>query len=172
MLEKMGLTFEVVPSKFEEWLDDTMKPEDMAMKLGLGKACEVAERFPEAIVIGSDTIVAVNGKQLGKAADLDEARAIWRLVTSAPNKITTSVAVVCKAENFEFTAYDNAFVTFKSYDEKAVEDYLATDDWRDKAGAWSIQKCRYMMASVEGDPETIIGLPTRLLVEQLQHFGF
>jgi septum formation protein len=115
--------------------------------------------------------VTVGDRQLGKAGDNKEAREMWQLVASATNKITTSAVVICQAENYEFAASDNAFVTFKPYDEAAIEAYLATDDWRDKAGAWSIQKCRSLMEMVEGDIETIVGLPTRLLVEPLAHFG-
>lgn len=172
LLEQRGLSFTVVQSDFEEWLDDGMTPEVVATMLGLGKARAVAAKHPEAIVIGSDTIVTVDGKQLGKASNIEEAREMWRLVTSAPNIITTSIAVVCVAENYEFTVADNAYVTFKPYDEAAVEAYLATDDWHDKAGAWSIQKCRNLMTSVDGDPNTIIGLPTRLLTGPLLHFGY
>lgn len=171
LLEQMGLSFTVVPSDFDEWLDDDQSPEVVSMTLGLGKAQSVAEQYPDAIVIGSDTIVTVDGKQLGKAANLDEAREMWRLATSAPNKITTSVAVVCKAKDYEFSTADNAFVTFRPYDHAGVEAYLATSDWHDKAGAWSIQKCRDLMRTVEGDAETIIGLPSRLLIEPLAHFG-
>ena len=172
LLEKMGLTFTVVPSDFEEWLDDGQSPEAVSMALGLGKARDVATRYPEAVVIGGDTIVTVDGKQLGKAANLNEARSMWKLVTSAPNKITTSVAVICRAENYEFITSESAFVTFKPYDDNAVEAYLVTSDWQDKAGAWSIQKCRGLIASVKGDREVIIGLPTRSIIEPLKDLGF
>lgn len=171
LLEMMGLTFDVVPSNFDEWLDDSMDTKKVAVELGIGKARDVAERYPEAIVIGSDTIVTVDGKQLGKAADIEEAREMWRLATSAPNEITTSVVVLCLAENYKFATSDSMLITFKPYDAVAVEAYLATDDWHDKAGAWSIQQCRGLMESVEGDIETVIGLPTQLLIEPLAHFG-
>lgn len=171
LLTMMGLTFEAIASNFDEWLDDTKTPEEMSITLGRGKAREIARQYPDAIVIGSDTIVTVNGKQLGKAVDVTEGREMWRLVTSAPNKITTSAVVICQETAYEFATSDNAFVTFKPYDEAAVEAYLKTDDWHDKAGAWSIQQCRGLMNSVEGDIETIIGLPTRLLVEPLSELG-
>jgi septum formation protein len=69
LLEEMGLDFTVVPSDFEEYLDDSRPVEDIAMELGAGKARAVAEKYPEAIVIGSDTIVTIGEVQLGKAAD-------------------------------------------------------------------------------------------------------
>jgi septum formation protein len=167
LLAALGLEFTVVPSHFEENLDNSRTPEDIAMELGRGKALSVAKRFPDAIVIGSDTIVTVGDVQLGKASTLDEARAMWQLATSAENKITSSVAVICMNAKFEKTLYDNAFVTLKPYDETVVEAYLSTDDWHDKAGAWSIQQCRHLMTEIRGDEETILGLPTRLVVKLL-----
>lgn len=172
LLAELGLDFTIIASDFDEWLDDAQSPEEVAVVLGLGKTRAVAAKYPKAIVIGSDTIVTVDGKQLGKASNVDEAREMWRLVTSAPNKISSSVVVVCQAEDYEYTAVDNAYVSFKPYNEAAVEAYLATDDWRDKAGAWSIQQCREFMTSVKGSTETILGLPTQLLVEPLAHFGY
>lgn len=172
LLSMMHLDFTVVPSDFAEWLDDATDPSEMAITLGLGKAKEVAKRFPEAIVIGSDTIVTVGGTQLGKAANVAEARAMLRLCTGEPNVVTTSVAVVCVAENYEYTHFDNTTVYFKPYNEAAVEAYLATEDYKDKAGAWGIQSgAGPLIDHFEGDVETVIGLPTRLLVEPLAQLG-
>lgn len=171
LLQKYGIDFTVVPSDFDEYLDGARKVEEVAMELGKGKALAVARRFPDAIVIGSDTIVTVGGTQLGKASNVDEARDMWRLITSAENKITSSVAVICLAARYEKVTYDNAFITFKPYDQTAVEAYLATDDWRDKAGAYSIQECRSMMASIRGDEETILGFPTHKLKTMLDELA-
>lgn len=172
LLKQLGLQFDTVASDFEEWLDATKTPEEMAGTLGLGKALAVAEKYPEAIVIGSDTIVTVEGRQLGKAVDIDEARAMWRLITSAANTIATSVAVVCRAENYEKVMCDNAFVTFKPYDEQSVEAYLATGDWHDKAAAYAIQHplVRTTIAKIGGNTETIVGLPTGLVQKMLSDF--
>lgn len=172
LLEMMGLTFTVVPSQFTEWLDDAQSPDDVSIALGLGKARDVARQFPEAIVIGSDTIVTVDGKQLGKAITDDEARDMLKLCASKPNRVTTSVVVVCKAEKYEFADADNTMVYFKPYNEHAISEYIATADYKDKAGAWGIQSgAGPLIDHYEGDLETIIGLPTRLLLEPLAHFG-
>lgn len=171
LLASLGLPFTVIPSDFEEYLDDTKSPAAMAVELGLGKARAVAERYPDAIVIGSDTIVTVNGHHLGKAADVDEARHMWRLVTAGDNLITSSLAVVCIAESHESAQYDQAHVLFKPYDAEAVEVYLATGDYIDKAGAWSVQNARHLMQRVDGDMETIMGLPVRLLDDELRQLG-
>ena len=172
LLEMMGLKFTVMPSQFTEWLDDAQSPDDVSITLGLGKARDVARRFPEAIVIGSDTIVTVDGKQLGKATTDVEAREMLKLCASKPNRVTSSVVVVCKADNYEFAGADNVMVYFKPYDECAVSRYITTGDYKDKAGAWGIQSgAGTLIDHYEGDLETIIGLPTRLLLEPLAHFG-
>lgn len=167
LLERLGLPFTVVPSEFEEYLDDARSVEEIAKELGIGKAREVAARYPEAIVIGGDTIVTVGTVQLGKPEDIDDARRMWQLVTSGPNIVTTSLAVVCLAEQYDRVVCDQATVTFKPYDEQAIEAYLATGDYADKAGAWSIQHARHLIESVEGSQDTIIGLPIRYLRELL-----
>jgi septum formation protein len=166
----MGLEFTVVPSDFEEWLDDTQTPQEVAVELGLGKARAVAERYPEAIVIGGDTIVTIEGNQLGKASTIEEARAMLRSLAGKSHTVTTSVAVVCLAEEYEYVAADETEVFLKAYNEQAAEKYLATGDWHDKAGAYGIQSgAGPLVDHFEGDIETIIGLPTRLLVDPLAH---
>lgn len=172
LLTMMGLEFDVVPSEFDEWLDDTESTHDVAITLGIGKVRDVAQFHPDAIVIGGDTIVTVDGRQLGKAATVDEARAMLRDLAGKPHVVTTSVVVVCLSEKFEYARADETKVIFKPYDEEQVEAYLATDDWRGKAGAYGIQSgAAPLIDHVEGDIETIIGLPTQLLIEPLAHFG-
>jgi septum formation protein len=84
--------------------------------------------------------------------------------------VTTSVAVVCRAEGYEKVLVDSGFVYFKPYDASSVEAYLATGDHKDKAGAYAIFNTRHMIEKIEGDEETIIGLPTALLKELLLPF--
>jgi len=167
LLEKMGLEFSVVASEFEEYLDENRPVEEIAVELGRGKALSVAERFPEAIVIGSDNIVSVGDRQLGKAANIEEARDMWRLVTTAPNKMTSSLVVMCRALDYEYSTYDTSWVFFKPYDENAVEAYLATGDYTDKAAAYAIQSTRHMIDHIDGSEDTILGLPIHLLTPVL-----
>jgi septum formation protein len=172
LLELMGLTFTIVMSDFDEWLDDTLDTSNVAMALGLGKARTVAAQYPDAIVIGSDTIVTVDGKQLGKAADDDEARAMLRLLSEHPSTVTTSVAVICVAEGYENVATDTAEVIFRPYNETEVEKYIATQDYRDKAGAYGIQSgAAPLIDHIAGEPTVIIGLPIPLVAAELNKFG-
>lgn len=173
LLSLMGVQFTVLPSDFVETLDDSRAPEEVAEELGLGKAMVIARRYPEAIVIGSDTIVTINGRQLAKAGSLDEARAMLRDVTLHPNQVTSSLAVVCLELNLQFVGSENAWVHFKPFDAAAVETYLATGDYKDKAGAYGIQSgAAPLMERIEGNADAIVGLPTHLLAPQLQALGF
>lgn len=169
----MGITFEVIPSDFDEHLDDSRTPEEVAKELGLGKALTVAKKYPEAIVIGSDSIVTVDGKQLGKPADISEARSILKMLAGKRNIVTCSLAVVCLAEQFNKVDVENADVYFKRYDEAAVEAYLKTGDWADKAGGYGVQNgADVFIEYVEGNYDTVLGLPTAVLADILAQFGY
>jgi len=170
----MGITdFQAIPSDFYEELDDTRSPEEVAQELGFGKAMLVAQQYPEAIVIGSDTIVTIDGRQLGKADSIEHARQMLQSEALHPNKITSSLVVVCLAENLQIVQSENAWVYFKPYDEAAVEAYLATGDYADKAGAWGIQSgAAPLIDHMSGNADTVVGLPTHLLAPILQDRGY
>lgn len=168
LLELMGLTFTVIPSGFEEWLDDTKDTASVAIALGMGKAREVAGRYPDAIVIGGDTIVTVDGKQLGKAETQDEARDMLKGLAGKTHSVTTSAVVLCAAEEFEYAISDTTMVVFKPYDEIETERYIRSEGWRGMAGAYAVQGgAAPLIDHIEGDIETVIGLPTRLLIKPL-----
>ena len=172
LIEGMGVAFDVIPSKFDEYLDDARSPAEVAMELGLGKAMDVAKHYPEAIVIGSDTIVTVDGKQLGKAETIDEARTMLKLESGKLNLISSSLAVVCLAEKFEVVEVSEAKILLKPYDHETVEAYLRTGDYKDKAGAYGVQDdAMTFVDHVEGRYDTILGMPTDLLVPILQKFS-
>lgn len=168
----MGVAFDTIPSSYNEHLDDSRSPEVVAMELGLGKALDVARQHPDAIVIGSDSIVSLGSRQLGKAASEAEARQMLHDVTLVPNKVTCSIAVVCIADKIEEVTSENAWVYFKPYDEVLAAAYLASGDWRDKAGAYGIQSgAAPMIDRVTGNFDTVIGLSTHTLAPILVRRG-
>jgi septum formation protein len=174
LLRAMGITdFLTVPSDYDEQLDDARTPEHVSEELGLGKAMAVAQQYPDAIIIGSDTIVTIDGRQLAKADTIDEARQMLRDESEHPNKVTSSLAVICIAEHYQFVQSENAWVYFKPYDTERVEKYLATGDYADKAGAYGIQSgAAPLIHHMSGNPDVVVGLPTHLLAPVLQRFGF
>jgi septum formation protein len=164
LLTQMGVQFIVVPNNYGEVLSPDRPTMDVAKELGLGKARAVAEQYPEALVIGGDTIVTMGGRQLGKPKDIHEARQ-WLQEHAGQNvSVVSSVALACKAQGLEIAQVDESVVHFKPYNEAAHEAYLASGDWIDKAGGWGIQSgAAPLVEYIEGRYDTILGLPTHLL---------
>lgn len=172
LLTQMGVAFTVIQSNFTEYLDHTRPPAEVAKELALGKARAVAAQYPEALVIGSDTIVTIGGVQLDKPKDMVTARAWLRDHAGKEALVTSSVALICKELGFEMVQADEATVQFKSYDMPAHEAYLQTGDWADKAGGWGIQSgAAPLIAHIRGRYDTILGMPTHVLASALRQHG-
>jgi len=172
LMKLMGLEYEVIPSDFEEHLDDSRSPEEVAKELGLGKALTVAQKYPEAIVVGSDTVVSLEGKQYGKAVDEAEARQMLTELAGKCNLVSSSLAVICLAEGMRIVDVDSAKVFFKPFNGEAVEKYLKSGDWKDKAAAYGVQSgADVFVDHAEGEYNVILGLPTKRLAEVLKSFG-
>jgi len=169
----MGLTFETIPSNYDEQLDHSRHVEEVAVELALGKAEDVAKQHPEEIVIGSDTIVFVDGKQLGKPKDETEARHILHKLAGKVNIVSTGLAVVCEDLDLVITEVVSSKVFFKPYDKTTHETYLATGDWHDKAGSYGMQSgAAALIDHIEGEYDSILGLPTKTLAAILHPLGF
>ena len=125
LLTAMGVEFETIPSEFDEYLDDDRDPELVANELAIGKALDVAKKFPDAYVIGSDTIVTIDGHQLAKPESDDEAYNMLKSLAGKPNYVTTGVAVVCINDNVRLTQAATAAVFFKDYDKEKAQAYVA-----------------------------------------------
>lgn len=164
LLRQMGVDFVAVPSDFEEYLDDNRSPYKVSIELGLGKARAVAEKYPDRFVIGSDCIVSLGSKQFAKAESIDEARSMLRQLAGKPNTVTSSVVILRNSDHTEITGADAAIVYFRPYDDRLVEQYLATGDYKDKAAAYGIQSgAAPLIDYFVGNYDTILGLPTKLL---------
>lgn len=172
LLAKMGLKFEVHPSDFDERLDDSRSPQEVATALALGKAAAVAAQFPDALVIGADTIVTINGQQLGKPSSLAEATAMLRQLAGHAHDVTTGIALVCLSKDIQISDSDTTQVIFKPRNDEAIDKYVVTGDPLDKAGAYGIQSgASPLIDHIVGNYETVIGLPTKLLAQHLAEFG-
>ncbi len=168
----MGVDYRVIPSNFDEQLDDNRSPDEVARELALGKALQVARQYPDSIVIGSDTIVTIAGRQLEKPHNTDEAHDMLRLLSGTVNDVTTAVAVVRVADGIQLVDADTTRVYFKPYDAAAVSAYVATGDPMDKAGAYGIQSgAAPLIDHIEGHYDTVIGLPTRVLARLIEDVG-
>ena len=172
LVAQMGFAFECIPSDFDEQLDDSRSMEEVARELGLGKALDVAERYPDAFVIGSDTIAMLDGKQLGKLPDAATAKELLRQMSGKRVDVISSVALVCKDLGIQMVEADRAAIVYAEYDDDVIDRWLAANEWQDKAGATGIQSpATPPVDHIEGDYDTILGLSTRLLHELLAAQG-
>ncbi len=175
LLSQMGVIFTVVPSSFDEHLDESRGADQVARELAIGKAEDVAKSHPDAYVIGSDTIVAVNGRQMEKAIDVDDAREMLRALAGQETTVSTGVAIINLAKNIHIADVDTTKVYFKPDNEEVSalrETYLASNDWQDKAGAYGIQSgAASLIDKIEGDYDTVVGFPTRLVANTLGQLG-
>lgn len=173
LLEQMGLSFEQIPSNFEEYFDDSRPVEEVVKELGLGKALDVAKDNPDGVVIGSDLIVVIDGKQIGKPESVEEAKQFLRNLSNRTHQLICSVAIVCLDKNYQKVAVETAEVTFDIIPESVIEDYVATGTTYDKAGGYAIQHplMKPLITKIKGRLDTIVGLPTNLVKNLLAELG-
>lgn len=166
ILSKILDEFQVVPADIDEEALTLDCPKETACRLALAKARRVFEQHPESLVIGSDTVVALetpNGTiQLAKPADAAEAKQMLRTLSGRMHTVYTAVAAVMPGR--EIVEVDGADVWFNPFDEESVDAYIATGAPMDKAGAYGYQDESFrLIARIEGDESTIVGLPVPLI---------
>jgi len=166
LLAEMGYTFEVVPAEVDETLDPAIPPERQAELLAERKALAVAAQAGEAIVLGADTLVACEGRVIGKAADATQAREFLRLLTAHRHAVITGLCTLDTATGVKQTAHDVTWVTMHPMSEAELDAYIASCGWRDKAGAYAIQEGGdRFIDRIEGSETNVIGLPTELVAD-------
>lgn len=170
LLRQAGAEFAVTdPGPDRAWPGEA-EPRHGVRALALDKAKRVAERRPDAVVIGADTVVVSRGQRLGKPADADEARAMLRRLHGRKHEVWTGIAVVHRGD--QRTAAECTVVRFARLSERDVEDYVASGESLDKAGAYGIQGLAgQFIRGIEGDYTNVVGLPLARLRGLLEEFA-
>lgn len=159
--------FRVVTSSVDETLPDGIAPEAAVKLLAQRKARDVAKLNPDDTVIGSDTVVALDGAILGKPADDEDAARMLRALSGKKHMVFTGVCVISPEKTSVFAG--SAAVKFADMSEDEIKEYIKSGECRDKAGAYGIQGfgSRYI-EYIEGDYYSVMGLPVRLLYKELR----
>jgi septum formation protein len=170
LLTLVGITHEVQPADIDETYLAGEKPAPHAERLARGKCAVIAEREPDALVIGSDTIVVVDGDVLGKPTDEGDAAHMLRRLSGRTHIVVTAVAVAWRGETR--SAVEEVNVTFHSLSDDDIAAYIATREPMDKAGAYGIQGFgATLVERVDGDYFAVMGLPLQLVVRALRELG-
>jgi septum formation protein len=140
-------------------------PGDVALENALRKARAAQKLGSQAeVVLGCDTLVALEGVIYGKPADEPEARATLRALSGVTHEVVSGLAVLL--EGVERTAVARTKVTFRALDDDMLDWYLATGEWRERAGGYAIQGAgAALVRSAEGDYENVVGLPVATLLD-------
>jgi septum formation protein len=162
LLALLGIPFEIVAPNFEEVPQLEWSPRQQVEHFAREKARSIAIGRPASLVLGSDTVIELDGQMLGKPADLADARAMLNRLAGRPHSVHTAVALCRQTPHHESMAVETATVQMKDYDEAAIERYLATREPMGKAGAYSIQGVGgEFIETICGDFLGIVGLPLR-----------
>jgi septum formation protein len=137
---------------------------EYAKKLALAKAKSVAEKYPNCVVIGADTIVDFDGEIIGKPADAKDAEQITKKLFSRPHKVITGLAIVRLNDGIEIIESDTTTVYPKKMKASQIAEHIKSGTWRDKAGAYAIQETGdEFIEKIDGSLTNVMGLPMELL---------
>jgi septum formation protein len=171
LLSEAGYEFTVVTADIDELGFSTagVTASEYAKRLALAKAKNVAEKYPDCLVIGADTVVDFGGEIMGKPADAKEAELITKKLFSAPHKVITAVAIVQLSDGTEVAESDTTTVYPKKLTDEQIAEHIESGCWQDKAGAYAIKQAGdEFIERIEGSLTNVMGLPMELLQRLLK----
>ncbi len=172
LLARTGLSFTIIPANVDETPPPGVLPRDVSLLLARRKAAHVAADHPRAVVIGVDTVVEYAGKLLGKPRDATHALVMLRLLQAQRHAVHTGMAVIHRTANYEETRVVTAWVTMRPLSDLEIEQYVATGEPLDKAGAYGLQDLGgALVTHVEGSRLAVVGLPLDELLPMLAGAG-
>ena len=161
LLSRLNLPFEVASPEVDETPKAGEAPAELAKRLALAKARAVAERFPEAVVIGSDQVADLAGEPLGKPGNHANATAQLRRMSGQSVVFQTAVAVVCATTGFEQLDLAPVRVRFRALSDAEIESYLQLEQPYDCAGSAKSEGLGIALLEAidNDDPTALVGLP-------------
>ena len=173
LLRNAGFQFDVRPSGIEENRLPGESPEDFARRLARDKARDVARKSaPGSLVLGADTVVAINGEILEKPVDAADAARMLRMLSGQTHRVITGVCLVRVPEAVLAWTHETTLVTFRNLTEEEIGSYIESGEPFDKAGGYGIQGlASRFVPRIEGCYFNVVGLPIPLVYEILRSIG-
>lgn len=176
LLLQIGIVPEIIVSHVEEKITSDV-PAEVVMSLAEQKAVDVAKEMPEGtVILGSDTVVAADGKILGKPKSHEEAYEMIRRLAGRSHQVYTGVCLVKKGPEGEadtvVSFYDETDVNVSPMTEKESREYADSEEPMDKAGSYAVQGffARYI-DGLKGSYANVMGLPVHLVYQELKKLG-
>lgn len=166
ILEKCGISFTVEPADLDESINDSRPLQEEIMRLAERKAESVLQRHPDAVVIGSDTVVTIDHRVLGKPKDKQQAHDMLKSLQGRTHQVITGLAILSREHTFTDVSISD--VTFCRMSDEEIDRYISCGECMDKAGAYGIQGTagRYI-TEIHGDYYSIMGLPLHIAYREL-----
>jgi len=177
LLTQAGFDFVVMPSYIDEEsvMDEEVSPYDMVKILSTKKAMHVSEKTKDsAIIIAADTVVVLKGAVMGKPSDAEEAFQMLRRLQGQSHSVYTGVTLIHKTDSGMTlrNIVDNTGVRMRALSDDEIRAYIGTGEPFDKAGSYAIQgRGSLLIERIEGDYNTVVGLPLVRVCQALQAFG-
>lgn len=169
LLERIGVTFDIIPAKGEEVITKE-QPDEVVMELSKQKAQEIAGTAEaDVLVLGADTVVAYEGKILGKPKDETDAFKMLSMLSGKEHEVYTGVALIDNRDGSVENFFERTKVTMYPISEKEIRDYIAGGEPMDKAGAYAIQGIgAKFIQKIEGDYSNVVGLPVGRIYQEIK----
>jgi len=172
ILSLLNLPFKAVDPYYEEESLSDLSPYEEVVRFSKEKARSVAHKFPESVIIGSDTLIEFQGRKIGKPKDANDAREILKALKGNAHDILTGVALFNTQDKSCETHVEIIRVQMRGYSDAQIDDYVSSGEPLDKAGAYALQgKGRDLIAKLEGDYLAAVGLPLKPIAKYLKRHG-
>jgi len=172
ILEITGLKFDVCPSEYSEDLTLSLKPHKLAKFLSLKKAEEVAQKYPDSIIIAADTFIYFKNRLLGKPDTPEDAEKMLELLNGKVHSVITGFTVLDTGDGRIVSQSVATKVSFRKLSAEEIRAYIKSGEPLDKAGAYAVQGLgAVFIERIEGDFFNVVGLPLSALTECLKKFG-
>jgi septum formation protein len=168
LLRLMDVDFRIVLKDVDESYPDNLTPEEIAVYIAEKKAKAFDEEINDEIVLTADTIVAIDGKILGKPENTDHAAEMLGMLSGKMHRVVTGVCLLYKHKYNLF--HDVSEVFFRKLTEQEIRSYVDKYQPLDKAGAYGIQEWIGLIGieRINGSYTNVVGLPTEKLYQQLK----
>lgn len=170
LLSRLGISFEVITKNINESARAGESPADLVQRLSKDKALAVSLDHKEDLILAADTVVALDGRIMGKPHDENEAFDFLSQLNNRTHEVFTGICLINKDQiNTQVVC---TRVTFGHFSDDILKAYTATGEGADKAGAYAIQgQGAFLISSISGSPTNVIGLPMQEVSKLLQASG-
>ncbi len=170
ILERAGYEFEIVPSDVEEIIDEYKSPEEYVEKLALKKAEDVAARNKDAVVMGADLMIIIDGKLLGKPLNEEKSREMLKILSGRECTAIAGYAITDSKKRV--VGHAKTILKIKKLTDKEIESYIVTQEGFGGAGGFfHLKKFSVFVEYVKGNSYTVAGLPVYEISNHLKEFG-